>query len=54
MQRQLGRWTSASLEQAIATLREAQAQARRSGAIGETVAARCLLTIATRAARAGG
>jgi len=54
MQRQLGRWTATSLEQAIATLREAQAQARRSGAIGETVAARCLLTIATRAARASG
>lgn len=51
--RQLGRWTAPALESAIATLRDGQAQARRSGAMAETVVSRIFLTIAIRVARTG-
>jgi DNA polymerase III subunit delta len=50
-QKQMRIWTSGGLEGAIATLREAQAQVRRMASLGETVASRTFLTIATRAAR---
>jgi DNA polymerase-3 subunit delta len=52
-QKQLQRWSGPSLEQVIAALREAQAQARRNGTIAETLVSRAFLTIAMRVARAG-
>lgn len=48
---QLRRWTAPGLESAAAALREGQAQARRQGAVAETLASRLFLTIALRAAR---
>ncbi|WP_406855582.1 DNA polymerase III subunit delta [Alsobacter sp. KACC 23698] len=50
--RQLAKWRAGTLESVIATLRDAQAQARRNGGLGEVLASRAFLTIATRAARA--
>jgi DNA polymerase III subunit delta len=50
--RQLAKWRAPALESVIALLRDAQAQARRDSGLGEALASRALLTIATRAARA--
>jgi DNA polymerase-3 subunit delta len=50
-QGQLRRWTAHGLESAVAALRDGQAQARRQGAMAETLASRLFLTIALRAAR---
>lgn len=50
-QRQLGKWPRVTLESAIATLREAQAQARRNGAIAMSLASRAFITVAMRASR---
>ena len=47
-QKQLQRWSALSLEQIIAALRDAQAQARRNGPIAETLVSRAFLTIAMR------
>lgn len=51
-QKQTSRWTAPALESVIGALREAQAQCRRNGLMGETLASRVFLTIATRVARA--
>ena len=50
-QRQLTKWNRPSLESVIATLREAQAQARRNGDLSEPLASRAFITIAMRASR---
>jgi DNA polymerase-3 subunit delta len=50
-QKQMRLWSTTSLEGAIVTLRETQAQVRKMASIGETLACRAFLTIATRAAR---
>ncbi len=50
-QRQLTKWSRPALESAIATLREAQAQARRMGALSESLASRAFITVAMRASR---
>jgi adenylylsulfate kinase-like enzyme len=49
--KQMRLWSTTSLEGAIATLRETQAQVRKMASIGETLACRVFLTIATRAGR---
>ncbi|GGH33608.1 DNA polymerase III subunit delta [Alsobacter metallidurans] len=50
-QRQLAKWPRLTLESAIATLREAQAQARRNGGLAMSLASRAFITVAMRASR---
>lgn len=50
-QRQLTKWPRLTLESAIATLREAQAQARRNGGLAMSLASRAFITVAMRASR---